>query len=349
MSARPATAETDALGLGGDQRHGVVESQRAVEQAALDLAAVGHLAQRGGVDGGLDLGIDGFDRREDRHLGFGVPMMCARSMAFWMMSTFSSSVGSDVDRRVGDHHRARVGRHVHQEDVADAALGAQAGAAGDDLGHQFVGVQAALHQGFGVAAADQRHRHRRRFVAVPDVHDAVVLEVEAVFFGDGADALLGPIRIGSIRLASAASRAPLQRFAVAGVHHGHVDRRQAFGTFDTRVCRRAYLSEMVISGIDGALGDDLFARRQHLGAARDHEQLILIDAGAVEHDVLVVANFCLTVTVTVSVSPIATGRAKCSDDSTITVPGPGNCVPSMVDSSEAHHMPCAMKSWKTPL
>jgi hypothetical protein len=34
----------DALGLGGDDRHRIVEGERAVEDAALDLAAIGHLA-----------------------------------------------------------------------------------------------------------------------------------------------------------------------------------------------------------------------------------------------------------------------------------------------------------------
>ena len=35
-------------------------------------------------------------------------------------------VGEDVDRRVGDEQRLGVGRHVHDEDVADAPRGAQA-------------------------------------------------------------------------------------------------------------------------------------------------------------------------------------------------------------------------------
>jgi hypothetical protein len=69
MSAWPATAERMPLVLAAT-RDGVVEGQRAVEQAALDLAAVGHLAQ-GGIEGGADLDVDRFDRRQDGHLGLG--------------------------------------------------------------------------------------------------------------------------------------------------------------------------------------------------------------------------------------------------------------------------------------
>jgi hypothetical protein len=59
------------LVLAATMRNGVVEGQRAVEQAALDLAAVGHLAQRGGIERGLDLRVDRLHRRQDGHLGFG--------------------------------------------------------------------------------------------------------------------------------------------------------------------------------------------------------------------------------------------------------------------------------------
>ena len=70
------------VGLAGDGRDqlfdcsgfladGSIEGERAIENAASDLAAVGHLAKRGGVEGGLDLGIDGFNRGEQRDLGLG--------------------------------------------------------------------------------------------------------------------------------------------------------------------------------------------------------------------------------------------------------------------------------------
>ena len=90
----PGDRRDDALGLGGLLRDRIVEGQRAVEDAAGDLAAVGHLAQRGGIERGLDLLGNGLDRRQDRHAAAAsMPSACARSIAFCTMSRLSSSVG----------------------------------------------------------------------------------------------------------------------------------------------------------------------------------------------------------------------------------------------------------------
>ncbi|KFB74530.1 MAG: hypothetical protein AW09_000165 [Candidatus Accumulibacter phosphatis] len=171
--------------------------------------------------------------------------------------------------------------------MADAPLGAQACAAGNHLGHQFVGMQAALHQRLGVVAADQRHGHGRGFMTVLDVHDPVLSEVEAIFLGDGANPLLGSDqdRVDQVRLGG--EQGAPERFTIAGVNYRHVDRCQAFGALDQ------HLQACVFVGYGDfrhgrALGADLFPRRQHFGAARHHQQLILIEAGAVEDDVVVV-------------------------------------------------------------
>ena len=69
--ARPATGESIFLIAADSGADGVVERQRAVEHAARDLAAVGHLAQRRRLDGRGDLRVDRLDGRQDRdaHLG----------------------------------------------------------------------------------------------------------------------------------------------------------------------------------------------------------------------------------------------------------------------------------------
>ena len=64
-------------------------------------------------------------------------------------------IGEDVDRRIGDEQRLGIGRHVHDEDVADAPVGAQSADLRRDAAHQFVGMQAALHQHFALARVDQ--------------------------------------------------------------------------------------------------------------------------------------------------------------------------------------------------
>ena len=61
----------DALHPRGLFADGVVERQRAIEHAAGDLPALGHLAQRGGVERGLHLGVDGLDGGENGNLRSG--------------------------------------------------------------------------------------------------------------------------------------------------------------------------------------------------------------------------------------------------------------------------------------
>ena len=81
-----------------------------------------------------------------------------------------------------------VAGHVHHEAVADAPRGAQAGVALDHGGHQFVGVQAALHQRLGLALAHQLHRRRGGRLAVGRVDDLDAGQVDAGLGGDRQDA-----------------------------------------------------------------------------------------------------------------------------------------------------------------
>ena len=100
-------------------------------------------------------------------------------------------VGEDVDRRVGDEQRLAVARHVHDEDMADAPVGAQAGGRRRDFAHQLVGVEAPFHQELGLALADQRDRAGGRGVAVRGVDDGPPGQVDAMLGGNSADSRLG--------------------------------------------------------------------------------------------------------------------------------------------------------------
>jgi hypothetical protein len=64
-------------------------------------------------------------------------------------------VGFDADGGIGDEQIARVTFHLHDENVADATIGADAGIARQYFAHKFVSVQAALHQDVGIAFACQ--------------------------------------------------------------------------------------------------------------------------------------------------------------------------------------------------
>ncbi len=133
MSAWPATDRADALGPRRVLADRVVERERPVEDAALDLPAVRHLAQRRGVERRADVRVDGLHGREDRHLRHGDAEHVRE------VDRVAHDVGLlgqrrlDVDRGVGDQQDPVVGGHVHHEDVADAPLGAQPGLRGHDL------------------------------------------------------------------------------------------------------------------------------------------------------------------------------------------------------------------------
>ena len=83
----------DPLGLGRLRRDRIVEGERTIENAAGDLASIGHLAKCRRIEGGLDFfrDVSTADRIATR--GSGIPSACARSIAFWMMSRLSASVG----------------------------------------------------------------------------------------------------------------------------------------------------------------------------------------------------------------------------------------------------------------
>ena len=62
--------------------------------------------------------------------------------------------------------------------MAEPASGAQAGFRGHDLMQQFVGMQSALHQQFGLAFPDQRDSTRGGGVAVRGRLDAQIGDVD---------------------------------------------------------------------------------------------------------------------------------------------------------------------------
>ena len=121
MSAWPVTGETRFLIAAALHADRGIEGQRAVEDAAGDLAAVGHLAQRRRVEGGRDLGVDGFDGREQRDLGLGNAERVGQVDGVLHDVNLVFEFRLDVDGGVGDEQGARVGRRIHDEDVGDAA------------------------------------------------------------------------------------------------------------------------------------------------------------------------------------------------------------------------------------
>ncbi|MNQ99874.1 hypothetical protein D3C85_1156260 [compost metagenome] len=187
----PGHWRVDPLDLRRLQADRIVQGQRAVEDGAGDLPAVGHLAQCGRFDRGGHGGIDGFRRRKDRYAH--VLVLLADQQRVGQVDGVLGDVHllgqgrRDVHRRVGDDQGFFMPRHIHHEAVADPARGAQAGFPLDHRAHQLVGVQAALHQRLGLAFAHQFHRAGGGGLAVGRVLDGQSADVDAVLRGQGFD------------------------------------------------------------------------------------------------------------------------------------------------------------------
>ena len=153
--------------------------------------------------------------------GLSTPRDTARSMAFWQMSTLSSSVGAMLIAAVGDDQHLVIGRHVHDEHVADAAARAQPRLLGHDGTQQLVGVQAPLHQELGLAATNELHRLGGRGVAVRRIDDCVFARGRSRFVSRSPAILAaGPTRIGTISPFAPASMRAGQCGFLAGVGDG---------------------------------------------------------------------------------------------------------------------------------
>ena len=129
------------------------------------------------------------------------------------MSTLADQIGRDIDRRVGDEQQSVERRRVHREDMADAAIGAQARLLLDDGAEEFVGMHIALHDRARRAALRQFDGARAGLGVIRGVHDPFFVErrappprrVRCIF-------ARGPIRTGSIKPRAAARSAPASEF-----------------------------------------------------------------------------------------------------------------------------------------
>lgn len=89
--------------------------------------------------------------------------------------------GRDVDGGVGDDERFSPTRHVHDEAVAHAPLGTQAGGARDHGAHQLVRVQRAFHQCLRTAFMHELHRAFGSGMAMRRIDDGQIAEIEIAF------------------------------------------------------------------------------------------------------------------------------------------------------------------------
>ena len=113
--------------------------------------------------------------------------------------------------------------------MADPAFGAQAGVVRDDRRHQFLGMQAALHQGFGFAGAHQGHRFGRGIVAVLRRHQRQIGDIEAAAGRKRAQPSLGGDEGSGDQAEAMGLDRASQGDGIAGMHHRRRHRRLPSG------------------------------------------------------------------------------------------------------------------------
>jgi hypothetical protein len=132
-----------------------------------------------------------------------------------------------------------VGRHVHDEHVANPPRRAQAGLGRSHLAHQLVRVQAALHQQVTLSLSNQLDSPRRSGVAVRRVDDLIARDVKVELARDIRDLCRGPDqnRFDDAGLGGVDGAA--ERDLVARMDHDRRCRRHLLGGHDQALIFRA--------------------------------------------------------------------------------------------------------------
>ena len=119
----------------------IVEGEGSIENAAADLPAIRHLAERRRIQRRRHCRVDGFDRSEDRDFGrLHADHMREIDGVADDVGLFLEG-GGDVDSGIGNDERCRPARHVHDIGMADPSFGAKACSGRDYRAHQFIRVQ----------------------------------------------------------------------------------------------------------------------------------------------------------------------------------------------------------------
>ena len=148
------------------------------------------------------------------------------------MSTLQSRSGKDIDRRIRDEQGLGVTGHIDGEDVADPPVGAQARRFCGDAAHQFVGVEAALHQQLALGLVNQLDGPCGCRLAMRGVDDLEARDIEIELRRDRLDLAR---RAHQDRLDDAGGGGfadAAQRGLVAGMHHHGHGRRHLLGGRD---------------------------------------------------------------------------------------------------------------------
>ena len=165
-------------------------------------------------------------------LGVPSPRPCVEIDGVLHDVALGHQVRRDVHGGVGDEQRLGMRRHVHDEDVADAAAGAQPGLALGDRGQQLVGVEAALHEQLGLALAHERDGLLGRRLAVRRVDDLDAGDIDAAGLRELPDLVGRANEYGNDQSGPIGLERAGERGLVAGMRHRRGQRRLGLGGLD---------------------------------------------------------------------------------------------------------------------
>jgi hypothetical protein len=129
----------------------------------------------------------------------------------------------DVDGCIRDDQRVRVTWHVHDEAVANSPGGSNTRVARHYGSHQFIRVQAALHQRLDTSGGHQFHCLDSGILAMFRPHDLQFGDIETGSHGNISNALLRANQDWLDQVKSGRFDRASERDIVTGMHDGNLD------------------------------------------------------------------------------------------------------------------------------
>ena len=180
----------------------------------------------------------------------------------------------DVHRGIRDDEGIRMVRHVHDEAMTDAACCSDARLPRHHGSHQFVGVQATLHQRLDTAGCHQFDRLRSGIMAMFRCDELHSADAEAASICDAADAVWRPDQHRFDQPQPRRFHGPLQRHIVARMRNRHLDGALCLRGLDqalvlfVRMPRRVVPKGQAWAGSDLLLGSRLTSKSASTCASR---------------------------------------------------------------------------------
>ena len=214
MSASPATGDVSRFTRAASFAHRSIEGQRSIKNRPCNLAAVRLLTHRVRIDRRYDLWIYRLNRRHYGVHGNRHTIQVGQVDGVLHNVDIVFKIGVDIDRGIGDQQSPVIKRSFQNKDMADSASGPQAALFLQDVFHQEIGMQTALHQ----ASAAPDRQSSVQWTAASCSEETSSISYEARLLRPAAMARIsrsGPTSIGLISPASAASISAGERYFAA--------------------------------------------------------------------------------------------------------------------------------------